>query len=82
MSMTEGKAGEPICLEFYDGPLTEIVLITFDDSPPLVELQTYLVAEIKGEPPWQHVRVRLDRDEIQAMLDMIDGKHVKGFFNK
>ena len=61
----------------YDGPLIEIARVDFDDRDPLVEISTSLVCRVTGEPPRQTVVLRLSREHIVKMLDLVDGKPVE-----
>lgn len=91
MSPTEpGIRGEWIPLEWYDSALLSIALVTFPDVPdaPMVEVCHY--GGWDGVEPhrfryangslWLPKHVRFTRSELQAMLDLIDGKPVPGFF--
>ncbi len=84
-----GRAyGEWICLEWYDGPLSEIALVTFDDGHKL--------AEIKAQGGWRgedyrvgfngeqfHVNhMRFDRATLVALLSLIDGRPVKDYTDR
>jgi len=76
---------EWICLDWYDGPLTEIALVTFSDGHQLVEVKDqggwvgddYRVGK-DGEKFFVN-HMRFDRPTLQAMLDLLDGKPVKDF---
>ena len=82
--------GKWICLDWYDGPLLEIAVVTFPDSPapgPLIEAKTYGFESEDGHVgydgavvPMTHVR--FTRESLVAMLDLLDGKPVKGFFDE
>lgn len=77
--------GNWICLEWYDGPLSEIAVVTFDDGHKLVEIKTqggwkgadYRVGQNGQKFHANHMR--FDRETLVAMLDLIDGKPVKDF---
>jgi len=71
-----------ICLDWYDGPLSEISIYE-TGREPLVEIRTvggwvgegYRVGA-DGEKHYDN-HMRFDRRTLQAMLDLIDGKPVK-----
>ena len=75
-----------ICLDWYDGPLSEIALVTFDDGTKMAEIkcqggwvgEDYRVG-VSGEKFYEN-HMRFDRETLVAMLDLIDGKPVKDFF--
>lgn len=73
-----GAVGEYIAIEWHDGPLLEIAPVDFPDRDRLVQVHAVLTT-IEGEPPWQWVTTRFRRAELQAMLDVIDGKPVLDF---
>ena len=77
---TVGRYGRWICLDWHDGPLSEIALVTFDDGDKIVEIKT-LGGWRDGDQSRliPLTRLRLDRETLVAMLDLIDGKPVKGF---
>lgn len=74
-------SGPSIALEWYDGPLLEIALATFPPDRPdgdqykLVQVVS-VVETVDGERPWQRATVLLARENLQAMLDLLDGKPV------
>jgi hypothetical protein len=37
---------------------------------------------ISGEEPWTRTVIRLTREDLQAMLDLLDGKTVRGFHDQ
>jgi hypothetical protein len=73
------------CLDWYDGPLDEIALVTFNDGTKLVEIKTqggwvgedYRVG--KDDEKFYYNHMRFNREMLVAMLDLMDGKPVKGF---
>lgn len=75
------------CLDWYDGPLTEIALVTFHDDRKLVEIKTqggwvgkgYRVGHDRVTKFFDN-HMRFDRVTLVAMLDLLDGKNVPGFF--
>jgi len=80
--------GPWICRDWYDGPISEIALVTFDDGQKLVEIKTqggwvgtnYRVGQSGKKFYVNHMR--LDRETLVAMLDLIDGNPVKGFHDE
>lgn len=80
--------GDWICLDWYDGPLEEVALVTFDDGNKLVEIRTQggWVGEDYREVGFGeklHVNhMRFNRETLVAMLDLIDGKPVKDFHDE
>jgi hypothetical protein len=80
--------GDWICLDWYDGPLSEIALVAFDDGKKLVEIKSqggwigtdYRVG-FNGEKHFVN-HMRFDRETLVAMLDLIDGKPVKDFHDE
>lgn len=85
-----GIVGPSIALEWYDGPLLEIAKVDFPDGKHLVEIDTCLYALKTPDnspvqspiPREQRAVIRLSRGELQAMLDLLDGKPVKDFHDK
>jgi len=83
-----GEYGDWICLDWYDGPLTEIARVAFKDG--------HTLAEIKCQGGWVGTdyrtgrdgakffvnHMRFDRETLVAMLDLIDGKPVKDFHDR
>jgi len=72
-----GTVGPAIALEWYDGPLIEIARVEFEQRDPLVEISTSLVCRVTGEAPRQTVVLRLSREHLVRMLDLVDGKPVE-----
>lgn len=80
--------GDWICLDWHDGPFSEIALVTFDDGNHLVEIKSQggWVGEDyrtgwNGEKFYVN-HMRFDRETLVAMLDLIDGKPVKDFHDE
>lgn len=77
-----------ICLDWYDGPLSEIALVTFADGRKLVEIKSQggWVGEdyrVGFDGAKFHVNhMRFDRETLVAMLALIDGKVVKDFHDE
>jgi hypothetical protein len=75
--MMREMIGPAIALEWHDGPLLEISLVTLSPGMPydkLVQVDT-LLCTIVGE----RATVRLSRQNLQAALDLIDGKSVTDY---
>ncbi len=79
--------GPEITTEWYDGPLRSMRLIVCKSGTKLVQVDTVLGTV--GEPftigyddNVRPVMVRFTRDELQMMMDILDGKIVKDFFDK
>lgn len=69
--------GLAIALEWHEGPLLEISLVTLSPGMPydkLVQVDT-LLCTIEGE----RATVRFSRENLQAALDLIDGKPVTDY---
>lgn len=76
--MRDETIGPAIALDWYDGPLLEIALVTFPDRDKLVQIVS-LLCKITGEYPWQRATLRLSREDLQAMLDLLDDKPVADY---
>ncbi len=81
--------GDYICLDWYDGPLCEIARVDFgDDSPPhsLIQIRTLGWVEDGDRtvpiPVRAAVVARLDRETLQSMIDLLDGKPVKDIHDR
>lgn len=85
--------GDYIVLDWYDGPLLEIARVDFSDGDRLIQVCSLCTARpeetapterlrgtVHGDYPWTRATVRLTREHLQAMLDLMDGKPVKDFF--
>ena len=72
-----GIVGPAIAIEWYDGPLIEIARVDFEHRAPLVEVCTSLLCRVTGEWPRQSVVLRLSREHLAKMLDLVDGKPVE-----
>lgn len=80
--------GNWICLDWYDGPLSEIALVSFNDGSKMVEIkcqggwvgEDYRTGR-DGEKFFDN-HMRFDRNTLVAMLDLIDEKPVKDFHAK
>lgn len=76
--------GEEITTDWYDGPLRTIRRVTFPaeaSSDPLVQIWTRLADVYPTEPGKSALGeavIRLSRDELVCMIDLLDGKPVKG----
>jgi hypothetical protein len=88
VSDVSSETGDWICLDWYDGPLTEIAVVTFADGDKRVQMRTFggWVGEesrigANGES-FSMSHMRFSRDELAAMLDLIDGKAVRDFFDE
>ena len=82
-----------IALEWYDGPLLEVARVDFvdRDSPkPMVQVcalctvkaiegppSAGLRAAVSGDEPWTRATIRLTREDLVKMLDLIDGKAIE-----
>jgi hypothetical protein len=84
-----------IVIDWYDGPLLEIARVDFTDRDRMVQVCSLCtVHEIEqppgerlrgmssGEAPWTRTVIRLTRDDLQTMLDLLDDKPVKGFHDR
>ena len=76
--MTKETIGPVIALDWYDGPLLEIALVMCPSGAQLVQVET-LLCTIKGAYPRQRASIRLSREDLQTMLDLIDGKPVTDY---
>jgi len=84
---TEEREGPEITTEWYDGPLRSIRLVACKGGGLLVQVNTVLATV--GEPftigydnNVRDVSVRFDREELQRMMDVLDGKVTQDFFDK
>lgn len=77
MSRNKQTEGEVITLDWHDGPLCQISRLDFEDDKPLVQVRSLGWSE--GSHPREMHVVRLDREQVQAMLDLLDGKPVEDF---
>jgi hypothetical protein len=74
------KQGLTIILDWYDGPLCEIAPVDFSDGHRLVLVSQFVcgeVEELRGGAKW--AGLRLDRETLQAALDLLDGKPVADY---
>lgn len=84
-----------IPLEWYDGPLLEIARVDFVDRDCMVQVCSLctvhkieqppgepLRGTVSGDDPWTRAIIRLTREDLQAMLDLLDGKPVRGFHDR
>lgn len=82
-------------LDWYDGPLLEIACVDFANHDSMVQVRALcsvqkieqppskeLRGTVSGDEPWTRAVIRLTREELQSMLDLLDGKPVKGFFDR
>jgi hypothetical protein len=82
---SSGKVGEFITLDYQDGPLLSAALVEFDksfDEHSLIEIECtpYEVNDVRVPPrPITRAKFRLGRNDLQRMLDMLDGKDVTDF---
>jgi hypothetical protein len=74
----EATVGPGIVLDWYDGPLLEIMLVTYASGNKLVQVDTCL-CQIEEAGPWPRATIRLSRENLQAALDLLDGKPVTDF---
>lgn len=90
-----GVVGKYISLDWYDGPLLEVASVDFPDRDRMVQVCALctttpieappterLRGTINGEHPWERATLRLTREDLQKMLDLIDGKSIKGFHDR
>ncbi len=71
---TPGRRSNDKSLNTIDDNATDVNAADAVDHK-LVQLKTRLCS-IEGEYPWERATLRLSRDNLQAMLDLIDGKPV------
>jgi hypothetical protein len=84
-----------IALDWYDGPLLEIARVDFADHDCMAQVRSLctvhkieqppsarLRGTVSGEEPWTRTTIRLTREDLQTMLDLLDGKPVKGFHDR
>ena len=84
-----------IALDWYEGPLLEIACVDFADRDRMVQVcslctvheieqppSVRLRGTVSGDKPWTRTVIRLTRDDVHAMLDLMDGKTVKGFHGR
>jgi hypothetical protein len=87
-----GTVSEYIALDWYEGPLLEIARVDFADRDCAVQVCSLCtVHEIEqppserlrgttsGKKPWTRTVIRLTRNDLQSMMDMLDGKPVKDY---
>jgi hypothetical protein len=67
-----------ISIDWYDGPLLEIAGIEASDpsTERLVQVRSLFI-KVEGDAPWQYVTLRFYRENLQKMLDLLDGKPVE-----
>lgn len=70
----EATIGEFVTLDYYDGPLLEAAKVTCETGEVLIEIRTHLVARVEGDWPWQKATLRLSRDELQKMIEILDAE--------
>lgn len=51
---------------------------TPDEKPPSDRLR----GTLSGDEPWTRTTIRLTREDLQNMMDLIDGKPVKGYLER
>ncbi len=66
--------GPAVALEWYDGPAVEIALVT-DGPEQWLQLVTTRPVAVEGE----RVTLWLTRENVQAALDLLDGKPVTDY---
>lgn len=74
------------CIDWYDGPIEEIAVVTFNSGHKLVEIKAqhgwvgedFLVRGRDGHKVFYN-HMRLNRETLVAMLDLLDGNPVKDF---
>jgi hypothetical protein len=52
--------------------------VTPIEAPPTERLR----ATVSGEHLWERATIRLTREDLQKMLDLIDGKSIGGFHDR
>lgn len=82
--MTDDETeGSEIILDWYDGPLLTIKKIDFprESGPPhsLVEVSTFTVRPPEQDRGSDWASVRISRDDLLKMIDLLDGKPVPTF---
>jgi hypothetical protein len=76
-----------IVLDGYDGPLLEIARVDFTEVCRMVQVRSLctfheieqppgerLRGSTSGKKPWTRTVIRLTRDNLQAMLNLLDDK--------
>lgn len=95
MENVRENVGGYIALDWHDGPLLEIARVDFPDHDRMVQVQSLCTvhaedtlptggprAIVSGREPWTRCVIRLTRTDLQAMVDLLDGKPVKGFHDE
>lgn len=83
MSKCDLVEGDFVELFYFEGSYTQICPLRNDEGIiELIQVNSNM-CWTEGEPPWRSVKIRFDRNELQAMIDMIDGKQVdESLFNR
>lgn|SRR5512139_171408 len=89
--MTTATVGDYIALDWYDGPLLEIASVDFANRDRMIQVQALCTLHddetdpverprgtVSGKDPWQRAVIRFTREDLRAMLDLLDGKPVSG----
>lgn len=76
--LTSEVVGTYVALDWYDGPLVEIAPVVLADGDRMVQVRSLCL----GDDPWQQAMIRLTREDLRKMLDMIDGKPVRGCLDR
>lgn len=72
-----GAVGEYIAIDWLDGPITEIARVDFAGRRSLMQIRALFVS-VEHEGTWRRcVEIRLNRETLQAALDLLDGKPVQ-----
>lgn len=87
--------GTYIALDWYDGPLLEIARVDFADADRMIQVCSLctvtpeerppsdrLRGTASGEEPWTRTVIRLSRGDLCKMIDLIDGKPVRGYLDE
>ena len=69
--------GDFVSLDWYDGPLLEVARVQFarPGGEPLIEIRGRQFDFLHEDPVGERM-IRVSRSDVQAMLDLLDGKHV------
>lgn len=72
-----------ITFDWYDGPLLEARRVEFPDCPPMVEVETFIVADtdrLERDCPWG--AMRFDEDDLLKMLAIVRGQPVEDYHGR
>lgn len=78
MSHIKQNIGPDIVVDYHDGPLTTLRVVTFDQGKSLLEIET--LGWVSGSYPHHAVHCRLSREQLVTALAMLDGKPVEDFY--